>query len=437
MLTDRQLKRLQNNPPTASKRYTDGNRTGFGVQVTPSGTATFYLEYRINNKRKFPKIGKYPFMTLKKARDIAYEWRQLLEQGIDPKENLIRLEREALEREERERARVSVQDSCKSYIQYRVVGLRSEKAIVGYFTRDILPYIGEKKVDELTKSDCRNIVQRKAVNYPSMAKKILGALKQYLAWCESQEIIESNPAESIKPSHINVPGKPNALRAYPKTRVLSPEEIYCFWNGLDNSNINTTLRLALKMILVTGMRPSEVLGISMSEVNRRWWIIPAARRGKTDTSHSVYLNALALSLLKSAQDYNTALHSGLVEDPENVKLFGSGMAPGITHSLGQAVRREFKKANRAASLGEYKNKSDFFVVPASDKAKWTPHDLRRTFRTGLSEIGISDEIAEVVVGHEKRGIIGVYNKNTYKDEKREAMIRWGDYLKKIIKNDAA
>ena len=79
----------------------------------------------------------------------------------------------------------------------------------------------------------------------------------------------------------------------------------------------------------------------------------------------------------------------------------------------------------------------FFVVPASDKAKWTPHDLRRTFRTGLSEIGISDEIAEVVVGHEKRGIIGVYNKNTYKDEKREAMIRWGDYLKKIIKNDAA
>lgn len=432
MLTDRELKRLHNNPPDANKRYTDGNRTGFGVQVTPSGTITFYLEYRINNKRKFPKIGKYPFMTLKQARDIAYEWRQLVEQGIDPKEHFERLKKEAIEREERDNARVTVQESCQSYIKYKVLGLASEKAIIGYINRDILPRIGHKKVDELTKLDCRSLVENKAHHFPNMAKKLLGTLKKYLAWCESQEYITHNPAESIKPSHINVVGSPHGLKSTSKERILSRDEICCLWNGLDASGIDKTLKLALKMLVITGVRPGEVLGLSMSEIKGRWWTIPAERRLKTKTPHSVYLNSLALSILKAAREHNTALQSDFVTHAENVKLFGSGMKSGSVHSLGQAVRREFKKAKDAAENNRYKNQCEFFVIPSSVSKRWTPHDIRRTVRTLLSEMGVSDEVGEAVIGHEKSGIVRVYNRNTYKAQRRKVMNDWNDYLKKII-----
>lgn len=437
MLTDRELKKLQNNPPDTNKRYPDGNRTGLGVQVTSSGTVTFYLQYRIKNKRKLPSIGKYPFVTLKQARDIAYEWRQLIEQGIDPKEYFARLEREAVEREEIEKARLSVRESCQSYIKYCVVGLGSEKAITAYFNRDILPYIGHKKVDELTKLDCRNIVEQKAAHYPNMAKKILGALKKYLAWCESLEHIASNPAESIKPSHINVAGNPNALKSKSRERTLSQNEVYCLWNGLESSGINTTLKLALKMLMITGARPGEVLGFSMSEVKGRWWTIPAERRAKTDTPHPVYLNNLALSIVKAAREHNTALQSGYVEDVDNVKLFGSGMKPGSVHSLGQSVRREFRKAKLAMDENRYENPLDFFVIPARDKKSWTPHDLRRTVRTLLSEMGISDEVGEAVIGHEKSGMTAVYNRNTYKAQRQQVMTEWNDYLNKIIQSGVA
>lgn len=432
MLTDRELKKLHNNPPGANKRYTDGNRTGFGVQVTPSGTITFYLEYRINNKRKFPKIGKYPFMTLKQARDIAYEWRQLVEQGIDPKEHLNRIKKEAIEREERENARVTVQESCQSYIKYKVLKLASEKAIIGYINRDILPHIGHKKVDELTKLDCRKLVEQKAERFPNMAKKVLGTLKKYLTWCQNQGYITSNPAESIKPSNINVLGNPRGLTSTSRERALSRDEIYCLWNGLDSSGIHTTLKLALKMLLITGVRPGEVLGFSMAEVEGRWWTIPAERRAKTNTPHPVYLNNLALSILKAAQEHNTALQSGFVEDAKNVKLFGSGMKPGSVHSLGQAVRREFRKAKLAIKENRYENLLDFFVIPSTDKKTWTPHDIRRKVRTQLSKMGVNDEVGEAVIGHEKTGMSAVYNQNTYKDQRRDVMTEWNDYLKKII-----
>jgi integrase len=68
--------------------------------------------------------------------------------------------------------------------------------------------------------------------------------------------------------------------------------------------------------------------------------------------------------------------------------------------------------------------------------KFTPHDLRRTLRTKLTEIGISDIVAERVLGHKLQGLMAVYNQHTYDTEKRAALLRWERRLAEIIGRSA-
>jgi hypothetical protein len=63
---------------------------------------------------------------------------------------------------------------------------------------------------------------------------------------------------------------------------------------------------------------------------------------------------------------------------------------------------------------------------------WTPHDLRRTCRTGLAAEGIGDTVAEAVVGHTRKGIIGVYDRHKYDSEKRAALETWERRLLRIV-----
>jgi integrase len=64
--------------------------------------------------------------------------------------------------------------------------------------------------------------------------------------------------------------------------------------------------------------------------------------------------------------------------------------------------------------------------------KFTPHDLRRTVRSKLAELGEPDHIAERVLGHKLQGVMAVYNRHSYDQEKRETLERREARLKEII-----
>jgi integrase len=55
---------------------------------------------------------------------------------------------------------------------------------------------------------------------------------------------------------------------------------------------------------------------------------------------------------------------------------------------------------------------------------FTPHDLRRTAATCMSQIGFMDEIIDAVLNHTKQGIIRTYNLNRYDTEKQQALEAW-------------
>ena len=99
-------------------------------------------------------------------------------------------------------------------------------------------------------------------------------------------------------------------------------------------------------------------------------------------------------------------------------------------------RLHYKKNGRfALSLngGEkpYSNvtKPKSTVDKAAEVTGWTWHDLRRTCRTGLSRLGIREDIAERVIGHSVGGRLGAtYNFYEFAGEKRQALEAWATHV---------
>ncbi len=66
-----------------------------------------------------------------------------------------------------------------------------------------------------------------------------------------------------------------------------------------------------------------------------------------------------------------------------------------------------------------------------DIPHWTPHDLRRTVRTGLSRLQCPNEIAEAVLGHTRGGVEGIYNLYKYDAECKKWLQLWAYYLDSV------
>jgi integrase len=81
------------------------------------------------------------------------------------------------------------------------------------------------------------------------------------------------------------------------------------------------------------------------------------------------------------------------------------------------------------SFGLYKAAID---ARATGLTNWRFHDLRRTARTNLASLGVTPFIAELILGHQQRGVHKVYDVHRYQSEKRDALERWASKLRTII-----
>jgi integrase len=80
---------------------------------------------------------------------------------------------------------------------------------------------------------------------------------------------------------------------------------------------------------------------------------------------------------------------------------------------------------------KFKQRLDRRVGPAISVA-WTLHDLRRSMRTHLSALPISDTVAELMIGHKQRGIRAVYDRFAYLEEQRAGFELWAARLRDIV-----
>jgi integrase len=405
-LTDTYLKGLP--PPAKGRRIVfDDHRDaprGFGARITAAGTVTFVLRYNAHGRDRLLTVGEYPTWSLAAARKQAKDFRQEVDAGTD-----------ILEERRADRQEPAVSDVLGRYCKAHVDKLKSGPAMRATMERYLVPALGKRKIRDVRRRDVIAMVEDLAHDRPRQAALLLAYTKGLFAWAEDREIIEANPAATIKPRKVS-----KAMAPRNRARVLTSNEIRAFWGSAETCGLHHLTALCLKLILVTGQRPGECAGMSWEEVDGNVWTIPAARRGKTATAHTVPLTDTALETLEQAKAEGQRLAKRRKRAAGYV-FEARPETPVTTAAIGRAVSRF------AGALGNEER---------AEGGRWTPHDLRRTCRTGLAAAGVSETVAELVIGHTRKGIAAVYDLHRYDAEKRAALEVWERRLLRILEGKA-
>lgn len=412
ILKDADLKRME--PPEKGQQIIyDSHKDappGFGVRVTARengegkreiGTIAFILRYQSSGRDRRMTIGQFPTWSLAAARKEAKEYKRKIDGGAD-----ILLERKM------NREAPTVADAVEQFCREHFDKMKSGKPARSRLSRFFVAEVGSLKLAEVRRPEIRRIVREVAEETGREAALLLTNLKSFFAWAEDEELVEANPVATLKPHKVHQNLKPRS-----RTRVLDDEEIREFWQTVETVGMHKFTALALKMILVTGARPGEVAGIRWSEIQGNVWTIPASRRGKTSTEHQVPLTETAQAILADAKAESERLIERRMVQPGDAVFETRPDQTLRPDAISKAVGR-FSEA-----MGSKDN---------PDWGHWTAHDLRRTMRTGLAAAGIPVMVAEVAIGHVKKGIIGVYDAHQYQKEIRTALEAWERRLERII-----
>jgi len=406
VLTDRTLKALKPAPKGKRHEILDAVVPGLAVRVTDRADAkgkaaqiSFILIARFPGSSKgHPtrrKIGDYGAITLEGARDTARAWLELIRRGIDPREQERRArEAEAVKRENTFGA------IAEEYFETHLKGQRKAAAVEREVRRELLPLWQNKPITEITQNDVRilikAIVRRPA---PTHAHSIYNHVRTIFNWAIGSGEIEglaTSPCDRLKPKQlIGVKNK--------RQRVLTDAELSAYVRAADQ--LSYPLGAMFKFLLLTGQRLSEVSNAHWREfdLKAKVWTVPP-ERFKSDSAHLVPLTDDMVALLESLPRYN-----------------GGDFL--FTTTRGKKPVNGFSKAK--AQL------DSLMTVELGETPDFVNHDIRRTVRTRLSGLKVPENVAEMVIGHGKKGLARVYDQHTYLDEMREALELWNGRLRSI------
>ena len=347
----------------------------------------------IQGKRRQMNLGIYPEKSLERAHKDYLEAASLVKDGIDP---------QAAPPAAVEPERMTIADLKSKYVEHIKTHLveRSVKHQDERLENHLIPVWGQRHVKDIRRRDAIELIEKIASTKPGAARNVLMAARSMFTYALRRELSEYNPFSEVG---LAVP----ASAANDRNRTLSDVELkkvvlpYLF-----SQSGNILLKKALLLILITAQRPGEVAAMHKSELEEDWWTIPwqriktEKRKGKKNVrDHRVYLTPLAKSVIPLSDDYIFPASRG-------------ALGPVRTNTLAHHI--SFQKPN-------------YLGLP-----RWTPHDLRRTARTGMAALGVQERHAEAVLNHAQEGVKKIYDRHHYDNEKKEALLTWSNHLEKLI-----
>ena len=413
--------------PQIRKDYYDSELPNFGVRVSSTSRKYFVMKY-VGLKRVRVTLDDARILTAEAARERAKSILGDMSKGVDPNEQRREKTKATKQAAEEEKNATTVTDLCGEYIKkHAMVNKRSWQYDEWLLDQKVIPIWGKRKAQDIKKRDVILFLESLVENgTPAMSNQALKIVRKMFAFAVERDILQATPFTGVKALAPNVT----------RDRTLSETEIKTLWDTLPSCAISGDLQRALKLILVTAQRPGEVSGMHTGEIDNSWWTIPA-ERSKNGLAHRVYLTETARELIAD-QIATTREARGITEGTEYAGfIFPTPHLLKVQsidpHALAVAVRR-----NLNWPLLDPKGKPLYQKdgTPATENKigvdQFTPHDLRRTAATFMSQLGEMDEVIDAVLNHKKQGIIKVYNQNRYDREKQGALESWGRKLQAII-----
>lgn len=391
MLTDAALKNLK----PRDKPYKVTDRDGMYVHVSTGGTITFRLDYRLNGRRETVSFGRYDRagISLVRAREMCIDAKRAIREGRSPA-----IEKQRVKRRLKDAQRFG--EFGDRWLKAAPMAESTRAMRRAIFERELLPVWRNRLLPEITPDDlrahCAKIVDRGA---PATAIHVRDILKQIYAFAILHGEKVANPADEVGPASI--------ATFVPKDRALSPTEIRVMLKQLEHVPTLPTIRLGMRLFLLTMVRKSELQEAVWDEVDfeKAVWTIPKERM-KRSKAHNVYLSQQALDIMIALK--TCAGNSRY--------LLPSRYDADAPMSRATFNRITYAVVDRAKKEG----------LPLEP---FTVHDLRRTGSTLLHELGFNSDWIEKCLAHEDgRSSRGVYNKAEYEMQRRHMLQEWANTI---------
>jgi integrase len=394
----------------------DGLVGGLMVRYGARGRANFTLAYRLRGEQRQRRVklgqwwngeGKPPagFLTLQNARAMAVEAKEKAAMGIDP------FPPDALPAPCAVSPIETFGQAAERFVKEHIATLKRSAVAEQTFRRIFVEALKDRALASISRADIRYILgQIKARGAGYMANRAFSSVHMFFTWCAENDLLPANP----------LLGMMRPLRDEEKRdRVLTDDELVMVWKAV--AELHPPRRDAVRALILTGTRRSEVAGMRWSELDleRREWTIPKERT-KNGEAHLVYLSEAMLAIICARQEE---------------RIGGCDFV--FTYDGQRGVSQLSTYFPRLVTkLGFVTEKTEAATGKTVKEASIRLHDLRRTFASGCQRLGVAPHIIERCLGHKVAGVQGVYQRHEYSEERRAATERWGQHVERIIAGKA-
>jgi integrase len=426
-LTDVHLKNLK----PRDKAYDRLVGEGLILRVLPSGSISFRYNYRLDGKQRVATVGVYPKKSLKVLR-AQYD---LMAEKVDKGEDVAaaRAKKKAVKRTNAQEARaerarkrnvLTIEALADLFLKYlespkatnkhgRPYSAKTLKEYRQHLLRHYIPQFGALPVEEVRRKDVARWLEKVADKTPTQANRIMATLGVMYSWAIGKDLVESSPVVKMNKPAPSVK-KDRALDYDPDLqKVIDNGEIRTFWTGFDD--INPLHRMALRLILMTALRPGEVLSASWKNIFEDEWIIPISQTKSKSSAHKVPLTGDLKKMLKELR----------------------GLSGSTPYLFPQSRYADGKlEVLRSARSGKYESVQTNTVSRILKKQTvlkpYTAHDLRRTAATHIKDLGYLDAEIGMLLHHSTADVTAIYARGDDGKRKLRMLNAWHRQLKTIL-----
>ncbi|MER8374410.1 integrase family protein [Mesorhizobium sp. M1406] len=399
-LTDAVVARAALPPGRSEAVIWDTEVTGFGLRLR-GGARTYIVAYRpaglgraVNTKRI--RLGTpETIRTVADARKLAFATLGKVAAGGDPS-------KDRAEEKRRDKARVSkLLDRYEADLKRR--NYVAWKMVLSVLRRRLKKH-AEKDIAQLKGTDFAAIIEAlERAGMQGAADEFRSRCRAFLAFCQVKaKVIDSNPLYGYRRQRAT---RSDRLTKQRHGRALSDNEIVRVWNAAKKG---TVFGRFVRFLIITGCRRGEGAGLERKMVDR------------TDPK-KVVIN-LPATFVKQGRGHTIGVSKQLDA------LFAICPVDSRSDLM-------FPSARTGGPMSGW-NKMTAALVKDSG-VDFTFHDLRRTFRTGLSHLGIDTETAELSLGHARENLIEIYDRDNGAERVRAAFEAWSTHVDRVIQGAKA
>ena len=376
--------------------------TGLYLVVQPTGKKSWQVRYRHGGVHRRMTLASFPTLPLAAARVRAREVMAAASEGRDPAQEV-----KAAKAPKPEDGRDQIKALIGQYDKRHLKGLKSGDVVRRELDRFVVTAWGERDIHSITKRDVIDLLDGIADSGRVVtANRVRAYLNKFLNWAVERDILSLSPATGVKP----------VAKEASRDRVLTDDEIRWFWQACEAEGF--PWGPLGKVLLLTGQRLNEAAQITEGEIRGDLWHL-SADRTKNGRAHDVPLSDAVQAVLGAVER---------IDGKPGFIFTTTGTTPVSGFFKARAHLADAMERIAAEERGEV------VEIP-----RWTFHDLRRTAATGMARLGIPVRVTEAVLNHVSGtggGIVAVYQRHDYADEKRKALETWACFVMSLVQGRA-